>query len=163
MAKADRKSSTPEDLTTYAGRVIKEQLDELDRHRATVRVANPHYLARFTPTRLAVSPLYRTTQHSGPMTLTPAKARQARSLLTKASLSIPEGLPPPSKRGRKKKLPKDLRELELYLQSAERSDLPLATHLHRWIMKTSEGERFRGARTVKAAIAELQRELRKPR
>jgi hypothetical protein len=124
--------------------------------------ANPHFLGRFTPTRLAASPLYR-AQHSGPMTLTPAEARQARSLLTKASLSIPEGLPPPSKRGQKKKPPKDLRELELYLQSAKRSDLPLAAHLHGWITKTPEGGRFRGARTVKAAVAELQRELRKPR
>jgi hypothetical protein len=124
--------------------------------------ANPHFLGRFTPTRFTVSPLYR-TQHSGPMTLTPAETRQARSLLNKASLPIPEGLPPPSKRGRKKRLPKDLRELELYLQSAKRSDLPLATHLRRWITKTSEGGRFRGDRTVNAAVAELQRELRKIR
>src|SRR5437764_209010 len=98
------------------------------------------------------------------MTLTPAEARQARSLLTKASLPIPEGLPPPSKRGRKKRLPKDLRELELYLQSAKRSGyLSLAAHLHRWVTKTPEGTRFRGGRTIEAAVAELQRELRKLR
>jgi len=124
--------------------------------------ANPHFIGRFTPVRLTVPPLYY-TQHGGPMTLTPAEARQARSLLTKASLPIPEGLPPPSKRGRKKKLPKDLRELKLYLRNAKRGELPLATHLRRWITKTSEGARFRGGRTVEAAVAELQRESRKLR
>jgi hypothetical protein len=156
MAKADSKSSTPEDLTTYVGRVIKEQLDELDRHWATVRVANPHFLGRFTPTRLTVSPLYRTTQHSGPMTLTLKQARQARSLLLIGSLSL-EGLPLPANRGRKKKPPKDLRELELYLQGVKRDNLPLKTHLRRWITTTPEGKRFRGHRTIEAAVADLIR------
>jgi hypothetical protein len=124
--------------------------------------ANPHFLGRFTPTRFTVSPLYR-AQHSGPTTLTPAEARQVRSLLTKGSLPIPEGLPPPSKRGRKKRLPKDLRELELYLQHVKRDDLTHTANLRRWVMTTKEGKRFRGDRTVNAAVAELQRELRKIR
>jgi hypothetical protein len=138
MAKAGKKRSTP-------GKPPPE--------------ANPHFLGRFTPTKLAVPPLYR-TQHSGPMTLTPAEARQARSLLTKASLSIPEGLPPPSHRTRKKPDEDMLPQLETYVLKAERAGVTRSEAVRRWVTAHNKGKQL-SEKALKAIVARLMRKMRK--
>jgi hypothetical protein len=137
--------------------VIEEQLDELDRHRATVMVANPHYLARFTPTRLAVSPLYR-PQHDSLGTMTPVEKRQRRYLNDKAAKAGLSEAPPPLRRGGKKISDEDvLPSLVAYVHKAKREGLSRTKAVGRWV--TEKGAQLRGA-SLDAKVARLMRKMR---
>jgi hypothetical protein len=125
--------------------------------------ANPHFLGRFAPTRLAVPPLYRTHPDSLG-TITPAEQRQYRHLRAKAlRAGLDDAPPPPSPRGRKA-LNDDslLPELGRFLHRAERAGLTRRAALRRWIAETKEGKQLRG-RTTGAIIKRLERKLREIR
>jgi hypothetical protein len=125
--------------------------------------ANPHFIGRFTPTRLAVSPLYR-AQHDSLETMTPVEQRQHHKLRGKAARAgLSETPPPPNRRGRKKKPDAELSllpKLEQFLQRARHEGLEETAALRRWVTNTKEGRQVRGKNTD-AIVDRLQRKLRK--
>jgi hypothetical protein len=125
--------------------------------------ANPHFVGRFTPTRLTVSPLYR-MQHEHLESMTPDEQRQYHKLRDKAARAgLSEAPPPPDRRGRKKKPDAELPllpKLEQFLQRAKHEGLEETAALRRWVTNTKEGKQVRGKNTD-AIVDRLQRKLRK--
>jgi hypothetical protein len=125
--------------------------------------ANPHFIGRFTPTRLTISPLYRWQQDSlGSMTLT--RQRQYHRLKDEAlKAGLSEAPPPPDRRGRQKKPDAELLllpKLEQFLQRAKREGLEETAALRRWVTETKEGKQLRG-KSTDAIVDRIQRKLRK--
>jgi hypothetical protein len=144
MAKAKKKRTTPGE---------KPQPPE----------ANPHFLGRFTPTRLSVSPLYR-QQHDSLGTMSPTEQRRYRHLRDKALKAGLGDASPPAPRGIKGISDDEslLPGLRQFLQRAERLGLTRTAALRRWVTETEEGRRLPG-RTTNAKVARLGRKLREAR
>jgi hypothetical protein len=137
MAKARKKHSTPD---------------------AQPPEANPHFIGRFAPTRLTVSPLYRAQHDTLEETMTPTEKRQYRHLQGRAARSGLGETPPPSHRTGKKPDEDILPRLEDLVRRAERVGVTRSEAVRRWVM-TKEGKRLRGA-NPEAIIARLIRKLR---
>jgi hypothetical protein len=138
MAKAGKKRSTPD---------------------AQPPEANPHFIGRFAPTRLTVSPLYH-MQHDSLGTMTPAEKRQYRYLRDKAERAGLSEAPPPSRPRGGKKIPDEdiLPRLEDYVHRAEHAGVTRSEAVRRWVM-TKEGTQLRGT-SLKHIAARLMRKMR---
>jgi hypothetical protein len=137
MAKAGKKHSTPD---------------------ARPPEANPHFIGRFTPTRLTASPLYRTQHDSCEETMTLAEKRQYRHLQGRAARSGLGETPPPSSRGRKKP-DKDISRLEQYVHDAEHGGLSRTEAVRRWVRAANKGKQL-SEKTLRSLVADLMRKMR---
>jgi hypothetical protein len=121
--------------------------------------ANPHFIGRFSPTKLTVSPLYR-AQHDSLETMTLRENRQYRYLQAKAERAgLSETPPPSSHRGKKKPDEDILPRLESYVHKAEHEGLSRTRAVRRWVTETKKGKQL-SEKALKAIIARLMRKMR---